>query len=195
MRKLILTAVLGAVVGAFLLPSTVLAQETEEAMIDRLFLRPHHSLATGDMLTALHRWYGIPPAITLTIWGAETSMGDPKLGGRLVKHFNFGCLRSGPTTTPWGKLANGTVVVAGKRWWSFPSAWAGAAAWGRHCKIGPTSSPGFYFERLTQTPPDWRGWAEKYYGRGVPGFEKYLANILRINKRILEKAHAAGFDW
>lgn len=193
--RLATTAILaGVLLGAIAVPAQ--AQETEEAMIDRLFLRPHHSLATGDMVTALARWYGIPPAVTLTIWGAETSMGDPNLGGKLARVYNFGCMRSSSNkNTPWGELASGTVRVAGKSWWVFPSAWAGAAAWGRHCKIGPTSQPGFYRDRLTRTPPDWRGWAEKYYGKNVAGFEKYLANIQKINKRVLEKAHAAGFDW
>jgi hypothetical protein len=194
MRWNIVIAALLVAAGTSLYFVPVAAAETEAQMIDRVFLRPHHSTADGEMVVAIRTWYGIPPAVTLTIWGAETSMGDPKLGGTLARVYNFGCLRSGPTTTPWGKLASGTITVAGKRWWRFPDAWAGAAAWGRHCKVGPTSSPGFYRDRLTQTPPDWRGWAEKYYGRSVPGFEAYLANILKINARVLEKARAAGFD-
>lgn len=165
--------------------------ETEAQFIERAFLKPHHSRLTGDMFTSLRRWYGIEPLWTLTILGAETSLGDPRLGGPLVGVNNFGCIRAGKASTPWAKLACGVITVNDRVWWRFKTPWDGIAAWGRLIKIGPTFIPGYYLERLRAG--DWRGWAKVYYGESVEGFESYLDNILHLNATFKKKLEAAGF--
>lgn len=192
MRKLLIVAAVMGALGAFFVGGEAMAQ-TEAEFIQETFLRPHNSRITADMVLKMRDWYGIEPLWTLTILGAETSIADPKLGGRLVKYNNFGCIRSGSEKTKWGQLANGTIVVGGKRWWTYPDPWVGMAAWGRLIKVGPTSNPGYYLERLKAG--DWQGWASVYYGSTVPGFKDYLANILKIACSFRAKAHAAGFDW
>jgi len=168
---------------------------TEAQFIQTTFLDPHNSKITGEMVVSMRSWYGIAPLWTLTILGAETSLGDtdPKVGGRLVGANNFGCIKSGDKSTPWGRLSTGTILVGGKRWWIYPSAWVGMAAWGRLIKVGPSFSPGYYLDHLKAG--DWRGFAEMYYGKNVGGFETYLANILKIEASFKAKANAAGFAW
>lgn len=187
MRKaLALTIAIGALAGAFSFAQTATAAETEAAMIDRVFLQPHHSPITGAMVVSLREWYGIQPLWTLSILGAETSMGDPVLGGRLVGYNNFGCMRAGDATTKWGMLASGTVSVAGRVWWRFPSPLIGMMAWGRLIKLE-------YLPLLQQGGVS--GAYGKYYGREVAGFATHLAELRQIEKSVAAKARAAGWDW
>jgi hypothetical protein len=189
-RATVLTFLIAAFMGGFFVAPAEGGMMTEGEFIQKTFLTPHNSRIDADMVLKMRDWYGIEPLWTLTILGAETSLADPKLGGRLVGANNFGCMRSGSASTKWGSLACGTITVAGKKWWVFPDPWTGMVAWGRLIKVG---QDGFYLKKLQES--DWRGFCEVYYGKGVPGFEKYLANVLKINASFKSKAFAAGFDW
>jgi hypothetical protein len=192
-RKLFILAATVGALGAFSFGGEAMAQETEAQFIERAFLRPHNSRITADMVLKMRDWYGIEPLWTLTILGAETSIADPKLGGRLVKYNNFGCIRSGSEKTKWGQLANGTIVVGGKRWWTYPDPWIGMAAWGRLIKVGPASNPGYYLQKMQMG--DWAGFCRTYYGANVPGLESYTDNILYLLGRFKSRANAAGWAW
>ena len=161
--------------------------ERAETFIDRTFLQPHKSVITGEMVMALREWYGITPLWTLSILGAETSMADPQLGGALVGFNNFGCMKAGDPTTAWGKLANGTTVINGMTWWTFPDVWTGMVAWGRLIKLE-------YLDLLKAGGVS--AAAPKYYGINVTGYTEYVANLKHIEaavnaKLTLYKAGAA----
>ncbi len=169
---------------------------TPAEMIDAEFLDPHNSPITGEMVQNVWRWYNIPPHILLSIIGAETSMGDPILGGRLISdgHNNFGCLRYG-IHPKCDELSNGSVRVAGKDWYSFPTMTAGMMALGRYLKIGPAGNPGYYSRCFR----DNRGWYESfaavYYGRNIPGYWAYVARLKAIDAKLCRVAALYGWLW
>jgi len=202
-KKLIATSlVMAAASGLLFAADTAAAPETEAQFIQRTYLAPHHSKIDANMVLSLRDWYGIPPLWTLTIAGAESSVGDPKLGGRLVGFNNFFCIRFGDHTTKWGSLSVDNtplhkplpaVTVGGRKWFQFPSAWSGMVAWGRLIKVGPACAPGYYMDCIRKN--DLESFAEMYYGRDVPGFAAYLDNVHRIWNSFQGKANAAGYDW
>ncbi len=179
-------------------PPATPAQQIE-AMMDAEFFAPHNSEITGAWVHNIYRWYGIPPHILLAIMGAETSLGDPVLGGRLISegHYNYGCIRAfaNYSVTKWGMLATGTVRVAGKDWLAFPSMEMGMMALGRYLKVGPASNPGYYL----RTFRDNRGWPEAvasvYYDRNIPGFWAYVANLKALDAKFCRVAALYGWLW
>jgi hypothetical protein len=159
--------------------------------IDREFLRPHDTDITGAMVVGLKE-QGIPVALTLTILGAETSLGDPELGGELISggHYNFGCLKYSPTPSPWGALATGKVKVRGVDWFSFPDAATGMKAWGLYISQGPTWNPGYYLK----TYPNWPDLVSVYYGSDVKDFHVYLRHVEQLYAKFSGGLKAAGFE-
>jgi hypothetical protein len=131
--------------------------------------------------------------MTIAIWGAETSLGDPALGGELVKVWNIGCLRAFPAWqwTKWGALATGTVTIRGVSWLAFPGPWAGAMGWGRYMKVGAHGAYRLHFDTADWTYPV----ARVYYGESVAGFRTYLANLQAIDRKYDALALAHGFVW
>lgn len=164
-------------------------QKARAAFMDACLFRPRNSPVTGAMVIQNEEWYGIPAVSQLVIMAAETSLGDPKLGGALARHYNFGCLRYHGSNTAWGELASGRVWVAGKDWYSFPSAQIGMVAFGRYLKVGVN---GFYLPILSSPQPDWRRFAAVYYGRNVSGFERYVSRLYSIERRFRSMAAENG---
>lgn len=162
------------------------------AFLDAEILGPHDSRISGDMLVNNWRWYGVDVLPQLVILGAETSLGDPSLGGRLVYENNFGSLRYHGSDTKWGVLSNGRAWIAGKDWYSFPTPEIGMMAFGRYLKAGAN---GFYLTVLSGPPHDWEAFAAVYYGRSVPGYGRYVRNLRVLEHRFRERAAAAGFAW
>ena len=173
--------------------STLTADEAALAgFIDTYLFQPHNSPVTGQMVLQNADWYGIPPLSQLVIMAAETSLGDPNLGGALARSNNFGCLRYGGSGSPWGMLSNGSLWVAGKQWYSFPTPQLGMAAWGRYLKVGAN---GFYAPILAAARPDWERFAAVYYGSGVAGFGAYVNRLHTIENRFKTMAaqHEVSF--
>lgn len=162
-----------------------------EFMDVRLF-GPHNSPVTGEMVLQNADWYGIPPLSQLVIMAAETSLGDPKLGGTLARSNNFGCMRYHGGSTPWGQLSDGRIWVAGKDWYSFASPQIGMAAWGRYLK---SAMNGFYVPILSAVNPDWDRFAAVYYGRGVSGFSSYVHKLHTIENRLRAMASEHGVSF
>ncbi|MCZ7663692.1 MAG: hypothetical protein M5U22_12525 [Thermoleophilia bacterium] len=101
MRRLPLILVLAAVLCASLFVATARAESTA-AFLDAEVLGPHDSRISGEMLVDNWRWYGFDVLPQLVILGAETSLGDPRLGGQLVWENNFGSLRYHGANSRWG---------------------------------------------------------------------------------------------
>ena len=180
--------------GAIVVPAAASTPITAQ-FIDATWLKPHRSEITGDFLLQAAGWYGIPARSMLTVIGAETSMGDPVLGGHLVAHHNYGCLRAygDYQNTKWGKLANGTVTVAGKEWLSFPTMEAGVMAVGRLMKLGPRDNPGTY--KRTLIDRDWPAFAHYWFGATVPGLRRTSPTCATSTRRLAAKARKAGYEW
>lgn len=188
--------VLVAYAAFFVGPVQAAEYSTPAAMMDAEILDPHQSEITGEMVQNAWRWYGIPTNVFLAVAGAETSMGDPRYGGRLITegHHNYGCLRYGVGGPKVSELACGVATVAGKDWYSFPTMTAGVMALGRYLKIGPTHNPGYYLRCFKQG--DWfADFAAVYYGRSVPGYWQYVANLRAIYDRVTRIAREHGFAW
>jgi hypothetical protein len=172
---------------------------TPAAMMDAEFLVPHDSEITGAVVQQIWRTYGIAPHILLSILGAETSLGDPVLGGKLIsgESHNYGCLRyfKAASSTPWGSLATGTMKVAGKDWLVFPDMATGMKAWALYITQGPLASPGYYMRCFR----DNRGWpaafASTYYGRNVSGYWTYVANLKALDAKFVRVAAEHGWRW
>ncbi len=195
-RRLILLLV-AASIAAFLVfggAASAGRYVTPAVMMDVEILGPHDSEISGEMVQNVWRWYGIPTNVTLAIVGAETSMGDPELGGELVDHFNYGCLRYGVGGVRVSELASGHVTVRGVEWWSFPDMRTGMMALGRYLKLGPMSNPGYYRQCFRST--DWApAFAAVYYGAEVPGYWSYVAELRTIDARVTTIARTNGYLW
>jgi len=196
-RRLLTTIALGAVILAALfftcVPPTVAhgTYTSTAEFVNAEILAPHQSAMSGSDIANAWRWYGIDVLDFLVITGAETSVGDPRLGGRLVAASNFGCLRNHGPDTKWGRLSDGVTWIRGKDWYTFPSPAVGVMALGRYLKAGTTKHPGVYLPLLETN--DWRAFAAIYYGRDVAGFESYVARLYAIEARFRALAHAHGF--
>lgn len=144
------------------------------------------------MVTAVQDEFGIPPVLTLTILGAETSLGDPILGGDLIRSgsHNYGCLKYMGETTRWGVFSDGEINVRGVDWYTFPTPAVGVRAWAIYMKFGPASDPGYYLHAY----PDWRKLAKVYYGEGVPGYEDYVTHLEQLANKFSTQIKAAGYD-
>lgn len=141
------------------------------------------------MLVKLQEELGVPVLMSLTILGAETSLGDPNLGGQSVLNYNYGCLKWMGTNTPWGALSSGKDTFKGDDWYVFPDAATGVWAWGLYITKGPTWNPGYYL----QVYPDWRKVAALYYGDKVAGYEDYVANLTSLYSKFTAELRKAGF--
>lgn len=159
------------------------------AFMDKYLFQPRNSPITGEMVLQNTEWYGIPPIVQLVIMTAETALGDPKWGGELARHNNFGCLRYHGADTAWGELSDGKIWVAGVDWYSFPTPQIGMVAFGRYLKA---YDRGFYLKFLTATPPDWRSFAERYYGQNVSGFENYVVKLKEYEDKYRAMAAERG---
>lgn len=166
-------------------PSTAAFVQTE-------ILDPHHSVIEAVDMVACWRIYDIPVLDMLVILGAETSIGDPSLGGQLVGVNNFGCVRafSGWETTPWGAWANGTITIRSRQWLTWPSPEVGLYAWCRYIRRGVGGAYPAILER-----GDWAAFARIYYGADVPGLETYTADLYAIQARMRALAGAHGYVW
>ena len=164
-------------------------RQASAEFMDQTLFQPHGSAITGEMVLENTDWYGVPVLPQLVIMAAETSLGDPILGGALARRNNFGCMRYAGTNNAWGQLSDGVVRVAGKDWYSFPTPQAGMAAFGRYLKSGVN---GFYMSILDSVNPDWRRFAGVYYGSGVSGFSSYVSRLYAIQARFRAQAAASG---
>jgi hypothetical protein len=172
---------------------------TPAAMMDAEFLRPHHSEITGAIVQQIWRTYGIAPHITLSILAAETSLGDPVQGGRLISggSHNYGCIRAfaGYGATPWGALATGTVRVAGKDWLAWPDMQTGMTAWALYITQGPRSSPGYYMRVFANERGWYTSFGSVYFGSGVAGYSGYVANLRALDAKFVRVAALNGWRW
>jgi hypothetical protein len=132
---------------------------------------------------------GIKALSQLVVMGAETGFGDTVYGGVLPLKHNYGCIRYMGTTSPWGKLSNGSVSVAGKDWYTWPTPQVGLTAFGLYLRYGVN---GGYVQNLNKAQPDWYQFAATYYGSSVAGFTDYVARLKAIEGRIRTLADAAG---
>jgi len=185
-------AILAVLLGVLLMTAAPAFASPTTDLLDAEFFGPHNSPITGEMVENNEAWYGIDVLPQLVILAAETSLGDPRLGGRLVRFNNFGCIRYHGANTKWGQLADGGVWVAGRYWYSFPSPELGMMGFGRYLKVG---ADGYYLPLLSEAPYDWRAFAARYYGKNVYGYERYVRNLYAFERRFRAKAAAAGIDW
>ena len=167
-------------------------RQTLAQFMDAKLFQPHNSAITGEMVLQNADWYGIPALTQLVIMAAETSLGDPSLGGTLARRNNFGCMRYHGADTVWGQLSDARIWVAGKDWYSFPTAQAGMEAFGRYLKSGVN---GFYVPILSSGNPDWSRFAAVYYGSGVSGFSSYVSRLYAIQARFKAQAAASGVSF
>ena len=193
MRRLVLLVVITLVVAVALCGLRVGPAEaaTVSQFMDGQLFKPHKSPITGVMVLNNTKWYGIDVLPQLVILAAETSFGDPKLGGELARRNNFGCLRYRSGPTKWGALSDGKVVVAGNTWYTFPSAQVGMAAFGRFLKIG---QGGVLREALDEQPYDWAIFAKAYYGQ-YSGLQDYIVKLQSLEAKLRTRAGAFGVSF
>ena len=193
-RRALLLLVLALALGGLF--CGVAQAASTATFLDEQFLAAHHTAITGEMLVDAWHWYGIDVLPMLVILGAESSLGDPELGGGSVPAHNYGNLKSSDTPSRWQELANGRWYCPGQGWYfTYPSAEIGIMAEGRYLKMGPSFDPGWYKRLFDQTPIDWAAFARLYYGADVPGLAAYTANLYTLESRFRTRSLAAGFVW
>jgi hypothetical protein len=165
--------------------------QTAADFMDTQLFGPHNSPITGQMVIDNSEWYGIDPLPQLVVLAAETSLGDPRLGGALALHNNFGCMRYSGPNTRWGELSSGPVWVKGLKWYDFATPELGMRSWGRYLKLG---AKGAYLSMLNGDHPDWASFAAIYYGRFVPGYQSYVARLQGLEARLRTRAADYGVN-
>lgn len=138
------------------------------------------------MILSLER-YGIKPLWALVILGAETSLGDPLMGGELAVRNNFGCIKAS-VKGAWADTADGTVNIRGKDWWTWPDAFFGIHAWGTYLS---SRFNGEYIKMLADD--NWVGFAHVYYGIATKGCAAYADGLIERARLIRERAAKAGY--
>jgi len=128
----------------------------------------------------------------LVVLAAESSLGDPVLGGVVVRvGFNVGSIRWRPRSDSnyrWWDLSTGVPMDGerpGKQWVAFPSADVGVDAWGLFLVTGN------YVGELNAR--SWRSFAERYYSAAVPGFEQYVLDLERFAVLFAARLVGGGF--
>ncbi len=177
-----------AVCGLLVVPASA---TTATQFMDRSLFKPHQSPITGAMVVNNGKWYGTEVLPQLVILTAETSLGDPGLGGELARRYNFGCLRYRSVPTQWGVLANGKVTVAGKEWYTFPNAQVGMVAFGRFLKLG---QGGVLKKALSSHPYDWKTFARAYFGDSS-GLAAYTVKLYDLETSLRAKALKFGVGF
>lgn len=165
------------------------------ALLDRLFLFPHQSLIKGAWIVRNRDQHGISVIAQLAVLAAESSLGDPFLGGRVCREgFNFGSVKFRPRTPEnafWWDLSTGEPI-SGERpgsgpWMAFPSADVGMEAWGRFIA---SSQGGQYLAHLNAER--WSDFAAIYFGLEVPGYDEYWRQLDGFARTFRARAADAG---
>lgn len=132
--------------------------------------------------------HGIRILPQLVVLGAETSLGDPNLGGPIVTEaYNLGCIKWRPRTEAnagYYDLCVGTYARRGILWFRFPSAHVGMEAFGRFI-VAEGYRDALNAER-------WEVFAGRYYGETVPGYASYLNNLELLAAKFADRATLAG---
>lgn len=144
------------------------------------------------MVVDLYWDKAISPIMTLCVLGAESSLGDPKLGGELITggSHNYGCIHYMGTETPWGALSSGKMTVRGIDWYKWPTPEVGMEAWGLYIKHGPSWKPGYYMSVY----PNWVEFSVVYYGAEVEGFQDYVHHLQELDGKFRRGLRSAGFN-
>jgi hypothetical protein len=193
MKRLILSMfifvlVVFAVVAILMVTQANAAVKPSEAQyITATFCVPHHSQITGAMIMYNHDVYGVPVAAQLAILTSETSLGDPRTGGRLVGFHNYGCMKFGSLTSYWGQLAYGYCLVGGIKWYAYRTPALGMESFGRLLQKG---QGGYYLRALQKG--DLATFSARYYGN-VPGESRYLSGLKAHYAYYASKLKAAGY--
>jgi hypothetical protein len=124
------------------------------------------------------------------VLGAETSLGDPNLGGPIVTQaYNLGCLKYRPRTPDnaiYHDLSSGIYERRGVQWFRFLDPDAGMEAWGRFI-VAEGYRDALNAER-------WELFAGRYYGESVAGYAAYLNNLQLLAAKFADRAALAGFQ-
>lgn len=127
-----------------------------------------------------HDRYGVEVLPQLCVLAVESSLGDPVIGGVVVREGNNpGSIKWRPRSTSnyrWWDLSVGESME-GERpgtgpWMKFPTPDIGMDAWGLFLALGG------YVELLNAHR--WRAFAERYFSAVIPGFEQYVLDLERF---------------
>lgn len=127
------------------------------------------------------------------VLAAESSLGDPVLGGVVVREgFNVGSVKFRPRTIAngrWWDMSTG-VSMEGERpgsgpWMRFPTADIGVDAWGLFLLTGG------YVDALNGHR--WEAFASRYFGADVPGFGTYVTDLEEKDARYTARLETGGY--
>ena len=91
----------------------------------------------------------------------------------------------------WQQLATGSGTTPdGQSLNKYPDIYTGQRA---VIRLLHDYNNNFYMQKLMNH--DWRGFANVYYGKNVPGIEGYIVNLQGAHTHIVKDAAAAGFKW
>ena len=149
-------------------------------------IRPEYLIRNRDK-------YNLRILPQLVVLGAESSLGDPFMGGPLTSEgFNFGCIKwrsANEENAVWTSLSNGQMERRGVLWFTFPTPEIGMEAWGRYIA---TVQKGYV--KSLMNAEKWPEFAAIYYGAFVPGLTEYVQNLQQLAERFKARAEEAGWD-
>jgi hypothetical protein len=117
----------------------------------------------------------------LAVVGAESSYGRDMYAQR---HFNVGSIKGGSVGKIWRDLRIGTTPAGYNVYRNFYD--------GQRAAIRLIYDAG-YNKQLRNH--DWEGFANRYYGKDVPGKDQYIKNLKIHHDRIVKMAREKGAKW
>jgi hypothetical protein len=177
-HRLATAFVLTVILAVFLLPGIVQAAPADQAALEGI-LAAHHSPMPAYTIAAfadLHPDFDIGGFLAV-MW-AESSLGT---AGRLN---NPGSIKGGAPGSLWRDLRVGTSRSGYNRY--------GTMRDGTRAAIRLIYDRGYI---ALLSAHDWWGFANRYYGRGVPGIGRYVANLRAAHRIIIKEAANHGATW
>ena len=196
MRRRLTALIIGAVAitavfipGLFAAPALAWTETDTTAL--RSILSEHRSPLppwTIEAFAALHEDFDV--AGYLAVMWAESSLGTT---GGSARHNNPGNIKFGGWRAPddpkvWLRWMSGSWYCRGQgTYGTYLSMY-----WGQRAAIRLIYDTGYNAQLAAH---DWWGFANRYFGRNVPGISRYVANLRAAHGIIVRKAAAHGAVW
>lgn len=124
----------------------------------------------------------------LTVVWCESNLGTT---GYSKKWNNPGNIKPSKYPGIWQQLAVGSGVTPdGQSLNQYPDMYTGQRA---VIRLLHDYNDNFYMQKLMAH--DWKGFADVYYGKNVPGIENYIKCLEAAHARIVKDAAGAGLVW
>lgn len=203
-RRALLVLILAVAITAFFIPGLFQGSAKAEPLYSQEVMGPSLDELAVKGILADHGsplpWWTICAfaeshpdfsiAAYLAVMWCESSLGTT---GGSARYNNPGNIKWGGWMDPddsrvWYRWMNGSWYCPGQgTYGTYPSMY-----WGQRAAIRLIYDAGYNADLAAE---DWWGFSNRYYGAGVPGISRYVANLEAAHKLIVKEAREYGTLW